>query len=648
MKRMLPILLAALICLSAACGKQEADPGPADPYAGYESGGRLAGGSAVNDANARSVEVTEADGDVTLLFSFITGSRMSGSETEAPAEDVPAYSIYTLDSPARLVIEFDALSYWDFTRDMELPEDLFFGWFRHSLFSSPTVAFYFQLTKPVQFMVEATKDTLSVKLHPTERVREVEPTEPPEGTEPEEPYSFYVVSNEYMDYCNGVISREIDMHPVLASDFSTLLLISDPFATQLEAEQFRANTLALTEGATEERWSVVALYDDDLPDYDETLDYLAAYSELVIRKNGEELTPEVLIPFGRFLAASPTGGRLFTRRQASAVVGEMDYYYEELWVIDAEGTARRMVNYEFATIEKAVYSTDGHKLAVLERAEESTRLYIFNVDTAEMIADLSSLGFGTQVSNFAWDNFNSVVYGLSGSGEMELHMYDFTVLDDGKRYSHVSDKGADEGSFAYLNGELMYALTDEDGNSSLYRIKPQGGVPRKFIAGSAFELSRSGLYLAVFDPADMTDEGRVGEDKLLLYNTESGETRVITDDFSAYDYVWNRSGSKLYYVESLQENLGGEGLGEGDDGGGDDGGDDTATETPAPAADDDGDPYNYALWVYDVETDSSERLFEYKAGYFLPGEDDSVMYFVYSDADTLGARVSATYKVTFD
>lgn len=642
MKRSLSILLAIMMCLTmVACGGKEPEAVD-DPYSGYDTAGRLAGGEAVSGANAKTLEITESGDDISLMFTFIIGSRRSGSEVESAADAVPSYSVYTLDSPARLVVEFDALSYWDFTRSLDLPSALFFGMFRQSLFNSENVAFYFQLNRPVQYMVEATADTLTVSLHPYERVYEPAASADASGEEAGEPYSYYVLSNEYMDYCNGVISREIDMHPVLASDFSTVLLISDPFATQLEAEQFRVQTLALTDGAAAEQWSVIALYDDDLPDYDATLNYAATYSELVIREDGAETTPEVLIPFGRYLAATPSGGRLFTRRQASGVVGEMDYYYEELWVMDAEGEARRMVNYEFATIEKAAYSTDGHKLAVLERAEESSHLYVFSVDTAELLVDLSELGFGSQVSNFVWDNFSSVIYGLSGSGELELHMYDFTVLDDSERHSLVSDKGADEGSLAIMNGELIYALTDADGNPSLYLIKPQGGVPRKFIGGGSFALSRSGLYLAVFDPADMTDDGRVGSDALVLYSFETGGTSVITDDFSVYDFVWNRSGSKLYYVESLQENLGGEGLGDA----GDDGGTGGGTDTPAAAVDED--PYNYALWVYDVATGASERLFEFKAGYFLPGEDDSVMYFIYSDADTLGARVSATYIVTFD
>ena len=99
--------------------------------------------------------------------------------------------------------------------------------------------------------------------------------------------------------------------------------------------------------------------------------------------------------------------------------------YEELYILDSQDKEKRLLDYAFATVERAVFSPDGRKLAVLEREAERTNLYVVDVGTRyHYRADAGRVrGHGERL---CWDSMGSMLFAVSGSGEMQVHAYDLT------------------------------------------------------------------------------------------------------------------------------------------------------------------------------------------------------------------------------
>lgn len=630
-RRVMNLILASAILLTfflCACSSQDKAE-EADPYKGFHSNERLSGGGPVEAANARSVSAAAKGETARVTFAFSSGSRISDGSQEKAAPGIPAYSVYMLPSPARLVVEFEGLSYWDYDRDVQLPEEWFHGSFQHMVNGLETVWVYFQLKKDdVVFQVEEHDEGLSIILK--EKTHAAQTTDSPGGA-PE--LNYYAVANAYKDYCSGNISREMDMYPCLTRDGDHIILISGAFETEQEAKDYRASTIKATENALAEQWGVSALRPGSLPAYNEQLDYAAAYAQNVARIDGTDQTLPVLLPNGQYLTEVPGGEALLYARRISVGVETDDESegedgdasassYDELWMSDKRGgSQKRLIRYEFASIERAVYSPDGRKLAVLERSSEGSHLYIYDTDTYHLIADLTELGFGNMVSDFTWDNFGGAVYALSGSSGMQIHMYDFSVPDEGKRYSLVDDKGADEGDIGYSGGELFFTQSDID-SSSIYRIKPEGGVRKPFAAGGKFAVSADGRYMALYRT------GVGGEGAFILRSMETGEEKEIACDFPVNELLWSPKADSVYYLENRLSG------GEGEDGGGE--------ETV------DADPYPYTLWVYDVASGESRVLADLAGTSITPSPDGSAIYIHYVDKDTMGDRINATYVLNME
>lgn len=86
----------------------------------------------------------------------------------------------------------------------------------------------------------------------------------------------------------------------------------------------------------------------------------------------------------------------------------------------------------------------GRKLAVLEMAGESAHLYVFDVDSHDLITDLSAVGFGDTISTYCWDSMGGRLFSISGSSDITVHQYDFNVPTENKRHTDVDKKGCDE------------------------------------------------------------------------------------------------------------------------------------------------------------------------------------------------------------
>ena len=613
MKKVLAALLAVTIMLCAsACKKEEVDI-----YAGFSINEELTGGESLQEANAKKLSFSENEEITKIELTFHLGSRMSGGGNEEPASALPEYRIYTLSYPSRLIIEFSALSYTDFEYAQQEYAGLVLGSFVHKMAGEDKLSIFFQLKEDAAVKVVANAGVLEVELKALPR------PEIDDG----EAQPCIVTANAYNDFCSGDLVAD-NMTPSLDAGLRNVLLVSGVFPSNIEAELYIGEIVESNISAVREEWSMIPAEYGVIPQYDATLVYKAADSENVLRVKGELTAAEVFIPDGWYLASVPQrsgGGALYSKHVVENGVYE-SYEWYRLYIRTPEGESKEYIDYDFHSIESAAYSPDGRKLAVLERAEETTNLYIIDIETEEIITNLADVGFGDMISSYTWDDLGTTIYAVSGSDEMKVHQYDFNVPTETKRHSVVEKNGADEGSIAYCGGNVYFALSDMDEGSLIYRVKCDGGVRKQVTYGSsAFKLSDNNAYMAINSDSGtaVTSEDSI---KFRLYNMETGESSTITNDFAVQDFVWSKDCTRVYYFENRLSGSESEG----------------AEETSVPAQQDD---YPYTLWMYDIATKQNIKIADFPSTAIYPYGSSNRLIFNYSDADTMGEKVKASYII---
>jgi len=163
-----------------------------------------------------------------------------------------------------------------------------------------------------------------------------------------------------------------------------------------------------------------------------------------------------------------------------------------------------------------------------------------------------------------------------------------------------------------------------DKGDVIYRVKCDGGVRKSFTEGSSFELSPNNKYMAINAESGISAASTASA-KFRLYDMQTGESITVTDEFGPQSFIWSKDGTTLYYFENRLSGEGGESS-EGD------------TQTHQ-------DSYPYTLWMYDVATEKNSRIGDFPTTSIYPGETADCVYMTYSDADTMGERVKATYRI---
>lgn len=643
MRKLILILTAVLLICAVlpACGKEpsagQSEPVSYDGFAVEET----SGGGTLYLANLCTLTVEKKESDTLINLDFRSDSSLSGSGSDTVVRNPPYFRAYLLPEPERLVIEFEQLSYWDYMRETDAsPSDLIQGIFGHSVQQGGQFSLYIQLSGEAAYRIEQDGSCMQLTLRPIVKETAEETPKPDEeetidvlgGESAPQGEKYFVLANAYGQLCEGKLTCSEEMTPVLAADKTTVMLISEGFSQKGKAQELMDKLLADQPNAVPADWSIITLKSGELPQYDPAMDYMAAYDVEPARIDGQVQAGEVYLPDGLFLALTPDRqASLYSSRTTVHEAGGGTYEYEQLCLRYPDGTSKAYVQYEFQTIESARYSPDGRKLAVLERAGESTHLYVFDVDSRDMLTDLSAVGFGDTISAYCWDSMGGRIFSIGGSGEIVIHQYDFNVPTENKRHTIVDKKGCDESSLGFADGEVYFCESTMEGGAQIYRIKPEGGLRRTYLAGDAFAFSPDGEMLAYSDnKSDIT--GAQSEKPLFaVRNLLSGETAIVTEEFSVYAFFWSVDGTKLYYFENMRTGNQGEG------------GDDTE-ETAQTAAD----PYPYRLWVYDMLSGQSKMAADLTSTSVAAGQGSGEIYLCYTDPETMGDVVRATYYIKLD
>lgn len=618
MKRALLFVLIILLSTGVlSCAPDKAESAASLPGGYVGAGTLLSGGQDIPDVNAKTLTVEAIPGEegtpeeTRLMFQFVTGSLISGGTEEAPGCGVPAYTAYVLDNPSRLVVEFSLLAHWDYSHGLALDAPMLLSNFQQSLFGEERVSLYFQLSEAAAVSATENGDTLTLSLLSQPR---------------EEIQAHFVTISAYPAYCEGAFSREYPISPTFTADRNNIVLISNPFATQEEAEAFLQDGQKQYPGIPAPQWQIITLSPGELPEYQQELAHLAAYETPCVRVDGVEQALPVLVPDGLYLAQSLDGEFLFSKE-----IQDEEDVSQQLWLMGADGQARLMAAFEFIAVEQAQFSPDGRKLAVLERAGDKTHFYVFDTDTYELLNDLSEMGFGTNTSAFAWNAMGNTIYAITGTSGLHLSQFDYSIPDETKRHSVVDKNSIDEGGLGLYDGELFFCSASLEEGSKIYRIKPEGGIRKPFHMGGGFSISADSRYMAIIQ----AQETGSAEQGLMLYDLSTGEERTVTNAFFPYDVIWSSDCKILYYIESRVS--GGQTE---DDTAGDE---DAAPEEEAHEED----PYPYTLWACDIASGESRAVLDLRApDLFASVNDPDTLYLNWYRTDEPGnAALRACYQL---
>lgn len=559
MKRKSIALLLALIVLAAFLGgckkKVQELPVPSAPVGSKEI---ASGGKAISNANAKEMTITHSGTDTAVTLSFALGSKITGVD-EAIADGIPAYKAYTMEAPARFVLEFDSLEFWDYDRTLDVKDDaLFYSVFKQLRSGDDRFRIFFQLKENVTFKADENEDKLTI-------------TFKPEKTEPKEQH--YVTANALSLFSEGTLPDTAGLFPTLCSDLENTTLISSPFDSQAAADTFKAKLLTeLGQLLTADQLNVIALTGNSLPEYSSTSDFAEITNKNVIKQNGVEGKLPVIMPDGLYLCTSPDGKRTLFSKQLKEetdntvqstpspevtpeATPEGTLYdtvidIEELWLMDVSGKFKRLSEIEFATIEQAEFSPDGKKLAILERTTDSSFLYIFDMET-NSLENLGEEGFGSTTSTFVWDALGTAIYAITGNETQQLLKYDFTIPDETARISAVEEREIEEGDLGFFNGELYFANIDEQDNEQIFKIKPEGGLRNQFAAGGSFRLSPDGKSMAIIESRSTVEEETNENTNLKIKDMSTGKETYVTKDAYVISYEWGLNGT-LYYIIGVE------------------------------------------------------------------------------------------------
>ncbi len=587
------------------------------------------GSDDIKNANLAAVSINGDDSTSKIALSFNEGSRVSGDMVEEKADGVPSYTIGSLNDPQRIIIELPEVEHWDYEFNTPVYENKgVFGLFKVPM--EKGYALYVQLSGESEFSVESVEsydNNIEINLKVAADQTEGHETSAPEKNNSVEiigagdGQKYYCVADAYHDYLETSIIME-GMTPILSQERGNILLISDGFDFETEAEQFKNNILMTNPSLSPEKWKVVPLSKGEFPSYDHDIEYTAVYEKKVLRIDGVPSTADVFIPDGVYLCTDVRNGDVLYSQRKSFDEGQETHSYEELWLADSSGEKKRVLNFEFYTIERAAFSPSGHLLAVLERTEEGANLYAFNTNTWELAADLTSEGFGSMISSFTWDQLGTKIYAICLNEGIALHEYDFSVPSSAKRHLTVYNGNIDEGSLGFHDGRTYFSYSDMDDGAWIYNVMPKGGVSTKFHEGSAFALSKDGVFMALSTSSDFAAQSD-STTGFRVINLSTGEDIKVDTEFPVNMFCWSGDSNKLYIIENRLSGSSTEAMNK-------------EENSLEPLSD----PYPYTLWEYTLGDGSFVRLCDLYSTTVVAGVGES-LYFT----DNNSEGVFATYKI---
>ena len=533
--------------------------------------------------NLKNVIVEEEADATAVILEFRDGSFKAGYE-EYPERNVPDCGISMTRQPVRLVIKFSGLSFWDWkdAGGIDLT-GLVLGVFGEAS-GDGSYVLYIQLSGNAEYESARTQGGMRISLKPK-----------PGG----EGVKYYCLSDSFEYRRSGEWPRSVEMYPVLCSDLENKLLISEPFDTEEQARLFmeRANTELKTAlpGAA---LYIDRLGENALPDYLYEPGADAQPKEIVSIDGAVQDTP-ALLRNGRYLCSSGDGRVLFARSSTKASPDGGLYDTETLWMLNTDGSTRRLNVQSFGSLRQAGFSPDGRFAAALDDSTDG-ELYVYDT-VGEKTYGMADEGFGTGVQSFCWSDMSDEIYAVVGDEEPRLLCCAFTP-DGASGVRTLRNLTYPDGEVWVSRGRVFYM----EGGFDTGEIYEYGVPDRDITGGTGFAVSGDASMMLVLESSQ--EEG--GLTCLKLCDIQTGICRYVARDVYPESYCFTADGAKAYYCAYI-----------GND-----------------------DKYPYGLYAYDISAGTARLEAMSAAGIIYGGVSAGEIYLVWGPDDEKGIYSTYIYN----
>lgn len=523
-------MMLLLLLLLSGCGSGGSDdpfvqdnPQPNSTLSGYYSASQMVtGGTEAQGVNVKSVAVETSSDETVVTISFIYGSKYSDVD-EAKMDAVPQYRAYETGTPSRFVLELGNIEYWDWEKqtDTDLNQDPFYGAFYKIPYESSPYTLFFQMKAGMAFKIEEKEDTLVIHMATETQHADT---------------AYYVMLDAYYEYQEGKVMSDWGFLPSYTQDLNSRVLLSASFDSEQKAQEFLEQASADMDGTIDaDKFSVISLQGDGLPQAQSTTSEVSDVP--VVSVNGKEEKLPVAMSGGTYYCSSPDGKMLFTVPLTQD--GETDEGYVELWVLQGNGTKKRLTDVEFGLLLAAQYSPDGTKLALIDSSNGSGHIYCITLEDGT-ITDLTSAGMVKNATDIAWDSDGKRLYAISSDESEGISYYDFT-RDEGERVSTLEVEGICEGNLEVLDSDLIFATQDE----AVYKMDVSGKGQEKIADAISFRVGNGGR-LAVLQTAEDPSKGT----SLVMIDLASGKETTVLENTSVPEFRWSDDGNTLYFIKT--------------------------------------------------------------------------------------------------
>jgi hypothetical protein len=546
MKKRSPVLsciaiILAVTFLFSGCGGGKGIE-PQSQISGYYSVSQsLSGGSDLKYINLKDIKINKTQTDTKITLEFMDGSLQMGMPEQA-TKGVPKYNTEWIKGLNRFVLDISGLIYWDYkVYEDELKDTPILGIFKQIPVDDTDkmlTKLYFNLKDNIAYKIEEKNNTLIITLRAL-----------PE----DERSDYYVMVDAFEEYTDGKISPDEALYPTLCSDKTNVVLISKPFSTEAEANTFldqkKKSILPSLPGKTA---IVKQLKNNELPVYD-SKGALDAYIKTPVTKiKTAESTAPVLLTNGRILCWKPDGSAYVfaTPFFLDGDNGTEATTYEKIYMCEVGAkTPTLLSDFEYSSIQKAVFSDDGRYLAFLDNQEGKRSLYIYDTsDTkASQVSTAAESGFGEDTASFTWGSgtANHTIYGITGESDM-LQLMAYELKDNQlPKVETLMESAFTEGSMGFYDGKVYYSQNSTDvSQNGIYCFDPANRSTVRISNGVDFSLNSKTGSMAILIERSVNDETY----DMKIYNPTTKDGKIILQNKPVADTIWSDDGSVLYYT----------------------------------------------------------------------------------------------------
>ena len=508
----------------------------------YEQQQTVSGGVGGSGLNLADIKIENADENITkVTLTFGQGSQLE-DKSFAPAKDVPKYGTSFIKGVNRMVLSMEGVSYFSYKiYEDEILNSAINGIFAQRPVDSSQSKLYININTDYAYKIEELKNQIIITIHKVAGASDKK--------------SYYVALDAFYEYEEGALGSEFPLNPTICRDGENILLISRPFYTKDEAEEFiTENKEGFDRLLPGKSYNLIELSGSELPEFSRESGLEDIAGTPIGFKDANELVFEPLITNGRFLCFN-SDHTMFLYAQPNTIYGDQEgdsLSFEYLYIQNVEsGLKERLIDNQFTSITDAQFSKDSNYVAFIEQNDVLRNLQIISLEDGKLFVPADD-SFGVDTASFAWDGSRDILYAINGEFQSkQLLSYDLTDPDN-VEVNGVFEQEFSESILQIKGDRIYYANRSEDSlENAICVMDLKTGVCESIAQGDTFLLSPDGSKIII---ADMLKENDSEVYRLSYLDLATGADTLIYSGQILSNITWSRAGSRIYY--SVYRNAG--------------------------------------------------------------------------------------------